>query len=72
MLNVVLKQKGDYSLIAKINDKDEAVHEYVVCMFFDGSSWSSGHYTWDLDHAIEVFNQNTEDTEDSEVSDERR
>lgn len=60
MKNVILNSKGDYTLIARMKE-DFTLYEYVVAWSYDkeSDSWGQGHYFYDLDEAMNVFNHIT-------------
>lgn len=60
-LQTIIKQKGDYTLLAKHYDNGE-FHEYVVAFGYEeNGSWWRGHYFWhDLDGALDYFRSQTE------------
>ncbi len=55
-LAIVLKQKDDYSLLAKIEQGTNSVYEYVICLYYHNGVWFGGTYTNDLEQAIKIFN----------------
>ena len=71
MKKILLTQKGDYSLFARLT-KDNQVIEYVVAWLYDinSDSWSQGHYIKDLQYAIEFFNERTQEEEEEEEEEE--
>ena len=59
MKNLVLSNKGDYTLIARVNDKDE-VQEYIVAWNFEpDGTWRQGHYFNTLESAMVFMNKDT-------------
>ena len=60
MKKILLKQKDDYSLFARLT-KDNKVHEYVIAWVYDeeSDSWCQGIYVDDIEKAIEIFKERT-------------
>ena len=56
MKNLVLKTKGDYTLVARVRD-NFTVYEYVVAWCYDekSDSWCQGHYFSDIEEAVRYF-----------------
>ena len=59
-LQTIIKQEGNYTLLAKHYDNGE-FHEYVVAFGSkENGSWGHGHYFWhDLDGALDYFRSQT-------------
>lgn len=52
MRNLILKDNGDYTLIARVKE-DDTVHEYVVAWNFQADgTWGQGHYFSELSDAM--------------------
>lgn len=57
---MVLSNKGEYSIIARVKDNG-SVHEYVVAWIYNehDDSWAQGHYFFDLKDAMDYFTRIT-------------
>jgi hypothetical protein len=60
MRKMLLEEKGDYSLFARLN-KDDSIREYVVAWAYDkeSDSWGQGFYITNLASALEFFKEKT-------------
>ena len=72
MKNVFMRQLEDYTLLARMNEDNFKIYEYVVAYCYDekSDSWAQGHYFEHVADAIKFMNfrkQNLIDTRASLV-----
>ena len=62
MKKILLATKGDYSLFARLYEKDNTLKEYVVAYGYnkESDSWCQGFYLQTLQGAMELFKEKTE------------
>lgn len=54
MKTILIKEYRNKSLIMRT---DKASHKFIVCSYYDGESWTWGHYFEDIDDALNYFNE---------------
>lgn len=57
MRNVFMRELDDYTLLARMNEENLVIYEYVVawCYNKDTDSWAQGHYFQDVADAIQFM-----------------
>ena len=58
MKNVFMRQLEDYTLLARMNEDNFKIYEYVVAYCYDekSDSWAQGHYFQSVADAVQFMN----------------
>lgn len=58
MKNVKMRELGDYTLLARMNEENFTIYEYVVAWCYDSDKdcWAQGHYFQNVADAVQFMN----------------